>query len=54
MINISGGARSRVQPLDVVINKPFKNYVRELFKKHIDESLEACVEEILFVAKGEF
>lgn len=24
---------SRVQPLDVIIKKPFKNYVHELFQK---------------------
>ena len=33
LINIAGGARSRVQPLDVVVNKPFKNYARKFFKK---------------------
>ena len=33
-INILGVATSRVQPLDVVINKTFKNYVRELFRLH--------------------
>ena len=43
LINISAGATSRVQPLDVVFNKSFKNYVRELLEKHIDENLEAYV-----------
>ena len=54
MIHIPGGATSRVQPLDVVINKPYKNYVRELFEKHIDENLEAYVEGALSVAKSDF
>ena len=35
----------------MVINKPFKNYVRELFEKQLDENLEAYVEETLSVAK---
>ena len=43
LINIPGGATSSVQPLAAVISKPFKNYVRELFEKHIDENLEAYV-----------
>ena len=32
LIDIPGGATGRVQPLDELINKPFKDYVRELFK----------------------
>ena len=51
LINMPGGATSRVQPFDVVINKPFKNYVWELFENHIDKNLEDYVEEILSVAK---
>lgn len=39
LINISGGAKSRVQPL------------RELFEKHTDEKLEAYVEGALSAAK---
>ena len=35
----------------MVVKKPFKNYVRELFKKHIAENLEAYVEGTLSVAK---
>ena len=38
-------------PLDVVIKNPFKNYVREFCEKHIDQNLEAYVEETLSVAK---
>ena len=44
LINILGGAASRVQPLDVVIIKPFKNHVQKIFEKHIDENLDAYVE----------
>ena len=32
-------------------NKPFKNYVRELFQKHIDENLKVYIEGILYVTK---
>ena len=51
LINIPGGATSKVQPLDVVLSKPFKNHVWELFEKHIDENLESYVEGTLFVTK---
>ena len=51
MINIPRGATSKIKPLAVVISKPFKSYVRELFGKHIDENLEAYVEGILSAAK---
>ena len=51
MINIPEGATRGVQPLGVVISKPIKNYVRELFEKHIDENLEAYVEGTLSVTK---
>ena len=47
MIKISGGATSRVQPLDLANNNPFKNYIR-------DENLEAYVEGTLSVAKELF
>ena len=40
MINVPGGTTSRVHPLDVVVKKPLKNYVRELFEKHIEDYLE--------------
>ena len=42
LINVPGGTTSRVQPIDVSINKPFKNYVHELFK-HSDANLELRV-----------
>ena len=51
LTDILGGTTSRVQPLDVLINKPFKDYGRELFKKHIDKNLEVYVEGTLSAAK---
>ena len=41
----------RVRPLDVVTNKPFKNYVLELLEKRTDKNLEVYVEVTLSVAK---
>ena len=35
LINIPVGTTSRLLPLDVVINKPFKNYFRELEEKNL-------------------
>ena len=32
LINLPIGAASRVQPLDVIVNKPFKNFVRGFFE----------------------
>lgn len=37
-----------------VINKPFKNYVRELFEKLLDENREAYVKGTFLLQKGEF
>ena len=51
LTDILGGTTSRVQPLDVLINKPLKDYGRELFKKHIDKNLEVYVEGTLSAAK---
>ena len=51
MINIPGGATSRVQPIGVVINKPFKSYVWELFEKHIYKNLKGTIEGTLSVEK---
>ena len=39
-INVSGGTTRRLQPLDVSIIKSLKNYVCELFEKHLDANLE--------------
>ena len=44
MINVSGGTTSRVQPLDVSINKPLKNYVRELLDQHLAANLVLYIE----------
>ena len=51
LTDILGGTTNRVQPLDLLINKPFKGYGRELFKKHIDKNLEVYVEGTLSSAK---
>ena len=53
MIKIPGGATSRVQSLDTVINKLFKNYVQQFFEKHVDENLEVNAEGTLFVTLSE-
>ena len=39
LANVPPGCTSRVQALDVVLNKPFKNLVREQLEKHLDENL---------------
>jgi hypothetical protein len=44
LVNMPPACTSRVQPLDVSVNKPFKSYVREQFEKHLDENLERYVE----------
>ena len=51
LINVKGGTTSRVEPLDVSINKPFKNYVPELFEKYLDENLESYVDGKLTTGK---
>ena len=38
-LKVSPGWISRVQPLDVVFNKPFKYIIWRLFELHIDENL---------------
>ena len=44
LVNVLPGCTGRVQPLDVSVNKPFKNYVREQFERHLDENLDLFVE----------
>ena len=38
--NIPGGTTSRIQVLDFVINKLFKNNVREQCEVHLDQNLD--------------
>ena len=42
--NVMTVITSRVQPLDVVINKPFKNHIRKDFERHSEENLDLYVE----------
>ena len=44
LINVPPGSTSRVQPLDVSVNKPFKNAVKIQFEKHLQENLTMYVE----------
>ena len=42
--NLGYKTTSRIQPLDVYINKPFKCYIRGQFEKHLQESMNLYVE----------
>ena len=44
LINVPPGCTSRVQPLDVSFNKPFKDVVRQQFEKHLEENLQRYTE----------
>ena len=44
LINVPSGTTSRVQPLDVVINKPFTNHIRKDFESHLEENLDLYAE----------
>ena len=44
LINVPGGTTDRVQPLDVSINTPFKNYVCKLIEQHVNANLELYVD----------
>jgi len=44
LINVPPGTTSRIQPLDVCINKPFKCYIREQFEQHLQENMILYVE----------
>ena len=50
LINVPPGCTSRVQPLDVSINKPFKHAIREQFEKHLSENLHLYTENKLPVS----
>ena len=47
LVNVPPGCTSRVQPLDVSFNKPFKDVVRQLSEKHLEENLRRTCNGIL-------
>ena len=44
LVNVPPDCTSRVQPLDVSFNKPFKDVVRQQFEKHLEENLQRYTE----------
>ena len=40
LVNVPPGCISRVQVVDLLINKPFKDEVRSLFEDHLDKKLD--------------
>ena len=40
LVNVPPGCTSRVSPLDVSFNKPFKDVVRQQFEKHLEKNLQ--------------
>ena len=44
LINVHPGCSSRVQPLDVSVNKPSKDAVRTQFEKHLNGNLTLYTE----------
>ena len=44
LVNVPPGCTSRFQPLHVVINKHFKNEIKEQFQKHLDENSDGYVD----------
>ena len=51
LVNIPHGCTSKVQPLDVSINKPFKDYLRTQFEKNRDENIELYISNKLTASK---
>ena len=44
LVNVPPGCTSRVQVVDVLINKPFKDELRSLFEDHLDKNLDQYVD----------
>ena len=44
LVNVPTGCTSRVQVVDVLINKPFKDEVHSLFEDHLDKNLDQYVD----------
>ena len=51
LINVPPGCTSRVQSLNVSINKPFKDAIQEQFEKHLSENLHLYTEDKLPVSE---
>ena len=43
VVYVPGGTTAYIQPLDVVVNGPYKNIVKTLYEKHMQENLEKYV-----------
>ena len=41
LVNVPPRSTSRFQPLDIVINKPFKNAIKEQFERHL--GMKTCM-----------
>ena len=44
LVNVSPWCTSRVQVVEVLINKPFKDEVRSVFEDHLDKNLDQYVD----------
>ena len=44
LVNVPPGCTSRVQPLDVSVNKPFKEEVKRQHEKHTSDNLQLYTE----------
>ena len=51
LVNIPPACTSKFQPLDMSINKPFKDYLRTQFEKHRDENIEFYISNRLTASK---